>query len=152
MAINAQPIDKITKAFMHPVLPRIVGKPTYKNLYEVHKLLMKNASTISSTIRGGNHGHIGLVLEAPKCLQLTGVAFAVPLNHGPIPWACRPFMTPAEIENECQNHHAALVTFQAYNNMGKALHNQFIVTFEDRYIKALHQGIIEYSNQMTYTF
>eukprot|EP00957_Ditylum_brightwellii_P137324 10469154-Ditylum_brightwellii.AAC.1 len=67
---------------------------------------MENASTVPSTIGEGNHGHLGLVIEAPKYLQLTGVAFAAPPNPRPVPLACCPFMTPVEIENECQNHHA----------------------------------------------
>eukprot|EP00957_Ditylum_brightwellii_P017533 1320746-Ditylum_brightwellii.AAC.1 len=65
MAINTPSIDKLIKALSHQVLPRNIGQPTYENLYEMHKLLMENASTIPSTIGGGNHGHLGLVIEAP---------------------------------------------------------------------------------------
>eukprot|EP00957_Ditylum_brightwellii_P141240 10761021-Ditylum_brightwellii.AAC.1 len=85
MAINALSIDELTKVFPHLVLPRLVGQSTYKNLYEIHKLLMENASKIPSTIGGGNHGHLGLIIEAPKYLQLTGVAFTMPPNPGPVP-------------------------------------------------------------------
>jgi hypothetical protein len=113
---------------------------------------MENASTVPSTIGGGNHGHLGLVIEAPKYLQLTGVACNAPPNPGPVPLARRPFMTPAEIENERQTHRAALVTFQTYHNCDKALRNQIIAAVEERYIKALRQGIVGYSNRTSYEF
>eukprot|EP00957_Ditylum_brightwellii_P209624 15362521-Ditylum_brightwellii.AAC.1 len=103
---------------------------------------MENASTIPSTIGGGNHGHLGLVIKVPKYLQVTGVTLGAPPNPGLVPLSHRPFMTRAEIENECQNHHVALVTFQTYNNCDKALRNQLVATIEERYIKALCQGIV----------
>eukprot|EP00957_Ditylum_brightwellii_P092088 7011476-Ditylum_brightwellii.AAC.1 len=77
MTINALSIDKIDKAFPHPVLPRFVGQLTYKNLYELHKLLIISVSAIQSTIGGGKFEYLGLLIEAPKYLQLTRVAFAV---------------------------------------------------------------------------
>jgi len=113
---------------------------------------MENASAIPSTVGGGNHGHFGLVIEAPKYLQVTGVAFVAPPNPGPVPLARRPFMTPAEIENERQTHRAELVAFQTYHNCDKALQNQLITAVEERYIKGLHQGIVGYSNRTTYKF
>eukprot|EP00957_Ditylum_brightwellii_P117533 8964173-Ditylum_brightwellii.AAC.1 len=65
MAINASLIDTITKSFLHPVLPSVVGQLTYEAIYEIHKLIMENASAIPSTVGGGNQGHLGLVIEAP---------------------------------------------------------------------------------------
>eukprot|EP00957_Ditylum_brightwellii_P029508 2229976-Ditylum_brightwellii.AAC.1 len=113
---------------------------------------MENASTVPSTIGGGNHIHLDLVIKAPKYLQLTGVAFNAPPDPGPVPIARRLFMTLAEIENERQNHRVALVTFQTYNNCNKALQNQIIATVKERYIKALWQGIVGYSNRTSYEF
>eukprot|EP00957_Ditylum_brightwellii_P098271 7487570-Ditylum_brightwellii.AAC.1 len=69
MAINAPSINTLAKLFPHPVLPSIVGQLTYQTIYEAHKLIMESASTIPSTIGGGNHGHLDLVIEAPKFLQ-----------------------------------------------------------------------------------
>eukprot|EP00957_Ditylum_brightwellii_P127440 9717970-Ditylum_brightwellii.AAC.1 len=108
MAIKAPPIDDITKLFTHLILPNIVGQPTYQANYEVHKLLMENASTIPPTIGGGNHGHLGQVIKAPKFLQLTG-----------------------RLTKEWHNHCAALVTFQTHNNTDKALRNQLIAAVKD---------------------
>eukprot|EP00957_Ditylum_brightwellii_P015705 1183985-Ditylum_brightwellii.AAC.1 len=61
-------------------------------------------------------------------------------------------MTPAEIENERQNHSTALVTFQTYNNWDKALQSQIIAAVKETYIKALRQGIVGYSNRTSYQF
>eukprot|EP00957_Ditylum_brightwellii_P120907 9221595-Ditylum_brightwellii.AAC.1 len=109
---------------------------------------MENASIIQSTIGGGNHIKLGLVTKASKYFQLTGVTFAALLNLGLVLLAQHPFMTQAEVKNECQNHQAALVTHQTYNNTDKALHNQLIASIKDMYIKSLYQGIIRYSNYL----
>eukprot|EP00957_Ditylum_brightwellii_P034801 2637397-Ditylum_brightwellii.AAC.1 len=126
MAINVPLIDTITKSFPHPVLPSLVGQPTYETIYEVHKLIMENASVIPSTVGGGNHRHLALIIEAPKYLQVTGVAFAAPPNPGPVPLAHPPFMMLAKIKNKRQNYCAQLVMFQTYHNCDKALRNQLI--------------------------
>eukprot|EP00957_Ditylum_brightwellii_P200843 15309380-Ditylum_brightwellii.AAC.1 len=152
MTINAPSIDMLTISLPHPVLPSMVGQPTYHTIYELHTLFMENTSTVPFTIGGGNHGHLGLIIEAPKYLQLTGVAFAAPPNPGPVPLARHPFMTQAEIKNEQQIHCAALVTFQTYHNCNKALRNQIIAAVEERYIKALRQRMVGYSNRTSYKF
>eukprot|EP00957_Ditylum_brightwellii_P169733 12919591-Ditylum_brightwellii.AAC.1 len=82
---------------------------------------MENVSTVPSTTEGGNHGHLGLIIEALTYLQLTGVAFTAPPNPGPVPLARRPFMILVKIENVQQNYRTALVTFQTNNNCDKAL-------------------------------
>eukprot|EP00957_Ditylum_brightwellii_P172214 13109925-Ditylum_brightwellii.AAC.1 len=82
---------------------------------------MKNVVIIGTTIGGGAHGHLSLVLTGRRYLQLTGVNFAPPNNpgHVPVPLPPHHFMEPAELENFCITHCQQLTTHQKYQNMDK---------------------------------
>eukprot|EP00957_Ditylum_brightwellii_P112076 8546063-Ditylum_brightwellii.AAC.1 len=58
----APSVEDITKVFPQTFISKIPGEPDYKLLYEVHRLLMENAALIDTTIDGGLHGHLGLVI------------------------------------------------------------------------------------------
>eukprot|EP00957_Ditylum_brightwellii_P180826 13776164-Ditylum_brightwellii.AAC.1 len=60
MAEAAPSVDHIMKSFPNTIIPRINGEPTYQQLYEVHRMLMENASSVKATFGGGLHGHLGL--------------------------------------------------------------------------------------------
>eukprot|EP00957_Ditylum_brightwellii_P031589 2395451-Ditylum_brightwellii.AAC.1 len=89
----APSVEGINKVFPNQLIPRIVGKPTYQQLYEVHKLLMENASSIEATFGGGMHGHLGLVLTPARYMQITRHVFNPSVNPGPNPIMPHPYMT-----------------------------------------------------------
>ena len=59
--MTAPSVNDIIAAFPEPV-PRITGQPTYNNLKTLRNALKVNAGGIDSTLGGGQHGHLGLVL------------------------------------------------------------------------------------------
>eukprot|EP00957_Ditylum_brightwellii_P025439 1923662-Ditylum_brightwellii.AAC.1 len=73
MVVNATSVEEITKSFCYMVLLQIMGQPKYECIYKIHKLMMKNAATISTTSRGGAHGHLRLILTGQCYMQLMGV-------------------------------------------------------------------------------
>ena len=48
--------------FKHPVLTTIRREPTYETLYYLKNKLKANASSVPTTLGGGNHGYLGMVL------------------------------------------------------------------------------------------
>ena len=48
--------------FEHPVLTMIRGGPTYETLHHLKNELKANASSVPTTLGGGNHGYLGMVL------------------------------------------------------------------------------------------
>eukprot|EP00957_Ditylum_brightwellii_P026965 2038793-Ditylum_brightwellii.AAC.1 len=60
MAINMPTVEEVERLFPHSLIPKIQGKPTYKKLYGVQKILMENAASIEMLYGGGNHGYLGL--------------------------------------------------------------------------------------------
>ena len=70
--------------FQHKVLTKIHGKPTYETLENVLTELKANASSVPSTLGGGQHGHLGLLLPAARYIALAHtVPWISPGNPGP---------------------------------------------------------------------
>eukprot|EP00957_Ditylum_brightwellii_P122598 9349410-Ditylum_brightwellii.AAC.1 len=55
--------DEMKAKFPHPSLQRVKGEPDYAPINAIMQQLYKNAATIQSSLGGGAHGHIGLVME-----------------------------------------------------------------------------------------
>jgi hypothetical protein len=69
--------------FQHKVLTKIHGKPTYESLQNISTELKANASSVPSTLGGGQNGHLGLLLSAARCDALAhAVPWITPVNPG----------------------------------------------------------------------
>ena len=70
--------------FQHKLLTKIHGKPTYPTLQVLHTELKANAGSVPTTLGGGLHGHLGLLLTATSyaTLQPT-IPWVTPPNPGP---------------------------------------------------------------------
>eukprot|EP00957_Ditylum_brightwellii_P193677 14748694-Ditylum_brightwellii.AAC.1 len=70
--------DKIKAKFPHPSLQRAEGEPDYAAINTSMQQLYKNAATISSSLGGGVHGHIRLVMEPTLYSSLSATAYNAP--------------------------------------------------------------------------
>ena len=48
--------------FEHPVLTAIYGEPTYETLHHLKNEHKANASSLPTTLGGGNHGYLIMIL------------------------------------------------------------------------------------------
>jgi hypothetical protein len=66
-------------------LPVITWEPDYETIGQIIQTLYGNAATLPTTIGGGAHGHIGLIMT-PALLYatLTPTAYPAPNDPGPI--------------------------------------------------------------------
>jgi hypothetical protein len=71
--------------FQHKVLTRIHGQPTYESLQNsLITELKANASSVPSTLGGGQHGHLGLLLSDERYIALPDtLQWVTPGNPGP---------------------------------------------------------------------
>lgn len=82
MTIKAPETDDIKAAFPHQTLPKCVGEPNYTYMDLLQNQLIRNCSTVESTLGGGQNGLAGLA-EHPAQYQLrTGQPFVRPINPG----------------------------------------------------------------------
>eukprot|EP00957_Ditylum_brightwellii_P148857 11332350-Ditylum_brightwellii.AAC.1 len=54
---------KIKAKFPHPTLQWVEGEPDYATINTIMQQSYENAATIPSSLGGGAHGHIRLVME-----------------------------------------------------------------------------------------
>eukprot|EP00957_Ditylum_brightwellii_P098705 7518886-Ditylum_brightwellii.AAC.1 len=70
--------DKIKVKFPHPMLQRVKGEPHYAAINTLMQQLYENAATIPSSLGGGAHGHIGLVVEPTLYSSLSATVYNAP--------------------------------------------------------------------------
>eukprot|EP00957_Ditylum_brightwellii_P083608 6355480-Ditylum_brightwellii.AAC.1 len=70
--------DKIKAKFPHPTLQQVEGEPDYAAINTIMQQLYKNTAMIPSSLGGGEHGHIGLVMESTLYFSLSATVYSVP--------------------------------------------------------------------------
>eukprot|EP00957_Ditylum_brightwellii_P002902 221832-Ditylum_brightwellii.AAC.1 len=55
--------EEVQRKFPYKTLPRCNGEPNYEYIHDVMMALYVNAAAVPTTLGGGAHGHIGLVME-----------------------------------------------------------------------------------------
>ena len=67
---------------MYKKVAKIVGRSTYKTLKILQKQIKANAASVTSSLGGGFHGHLGLVISASEYNNISGCHFAKPIHPG----------------------------------------------------------------------
>ena len=70
--------DTITANFPTPVLTPIVGRPDYIQVNRIYEELCENATTVDSTLGGGNHGVLGLIVTPEIYATYSNTPFNMP--------------------------------------------------------------------------
>jgi hypothetical protein len=134
--------------FQHKVLAKIHGKPTYESLQNVLTELKANASSVPSTLGGGQHGHLGLILSEVRYNALPHTApWVTPGNPSVfIPPAAG---TAAQIEAAKDVWHELKRTFETCQATEKALIAQIVASIDPIYLRAmLNRATGQYSTSI----
>eukprot|EP00957_Ditylum_brightwellii_P089302 6799719-Ditylum_brightwellii.AAC.1 len=70
--------DEIKAKVPHPTLQRVEGELDYAAINTIMQQLYENAATVPSSLGGGAHGHIGLVMEPTLYSSLSATAYNAP--------------------------------------------------------------------------
>ncbi len=81
MGLRAETRDELRKESV----TKIHGQLTDHDITTLKKELVAIAASIPSGLRGGNHGHAGIIVKTTKYLALAGVAFTDPIHPGIYP-------------------------------------------------------------------
>jgi hypothetical protein len=107
MGLCAETRDELRKE----LVTKIHGQPTNHDITTLKKNLVAITASIPSGLRGGNHGHAGIIIEATKYLAIAGVAFTDPIHPGIYPTGLPTTAaagTKARAEAECKESLANL--------------------------------------------
>jgi hypothetical protein len=143
--MTASTPDELISGFPHSSLPKVTGEPTFENLKVIRRLLNTNAMSVASYEGGGNHGHLGIIMNNEEYFAIAVDVFPVPANPGPSD-AVVAGMTAAVIAETTLLHREATQVYRTYHNVDQAIKKLFIESFDDAYLNALFDEIVGYAN------
>lgn len=128
-------VDKMLALFPNASLPKIHGEPTYETINDIVQHMYANAATVSCSLGGGQHGHIGLIMKPALYQTLSAAAFVRPSDPGPLP-VYNPNIryTAAERESVAADHKENRRIFETCNNVDTALKRQLIEAVDEIYL------------------
>ena len=71
-------VDYAASYFKFKTPTPIIGTPTHKTLKRLKQELRANASSVESNLGGGDHGHLGLVLDDQEYATISTTQFVAP--------------------------------------------------------------------------
>ena len=77
--------SSITEQFLTKSLMKIVRRPTYITIANLHEEISKNAVVIDSQAGGANHGLLGMVITSANYVAYSVTAFAMPAQPPLVP-------------------------------------------------------------------
>ena len=129
-------IDYRNIFFEFPELDTISGEPNADSLIKLKKQLKANASSVSSNLGDGLHGHLGLVLNPVDYALVSPVPFVAPVHRGAL--AVPQGTTTAMATALRDQHTEAVCLFWEYHGVEKALKQQIRTAVEKCYLLTIH--------------
>ena len=110
--------------FPFPIIPPIVGTPTYNTIAKVNLKLNSNAASVQSNLGCGTLGLLQITVSPAVYNTLSVTAFVVPVNPGYAP-NIPANSTGAQITELCYAFDTAAALFNKYKRTIKALRQFF---------------------------
>ena len=131
-------IDYVDTYFEFPTLTKIHGEPTYFKLKEIKNELKSNATSVTTDLGGGAHGHLGLVITPLAYANISPVPYARPAHPGPL--AILPGVAQHEATRLRADHKESIRLFRETIDVEKALVKQVVAALEPQYLKRLRNN------------
>ena len=136
---NGLTVDEIKEQFSKKEITKISGEPNLKNVQKLEEEIQENASNIDTSLGGGNHGHLGMVMPANDYLALSGTPFAAPQNPGYQPVFGPAVSTAALREAATNQWKEAQHHYDTHKNVMKASRNQILEAVDGEYLQSIRE-------------
>ena len=138
-------VEDVTNAFPTAVT-KITGEPNYASLKNLKDELKANAASIPTTLGGGTHGYLGLILSPAAYATIAATQFIEPIYPGQHP-NVPAGTSAANTSTIVRRHTEDLRQWRECKNVNTALKNQLLSALDDIYIRALKDRHVGYMNQ-----
>ena len=78
--VNPTSVDGLVAKFPTKILPPIPGEPDYDCISQLNQMMYGNAANIPTTLGGGAHGHVGIIMKATLYVNLSPTAYIAPIE------------------------------------------------------------------------
>jgi hypothetical protein len=117
------------------------------NITSFEKNLVAIAASIPSGLRGGNHGHAGIIVETTKYLAIIGVAFTDPIHPGIYPTGL-PITAAAGTRARAEaEHKESLAEYEIFKGVKQALKDIILEAVEHDYLLEIEDVMLGFLNQ-----
>ena len=119
------------------LLTAIVGQPDFVTLSTLKKELKANAKSVPTTLGGGNHGHLGLVLSQVEYAPISPThPFVEPNRPAALTFPARATSVQAKLIEV--NHKKELQVYDTCISVKKVLVQQIVKAVNDTWLLAIH--------------
>lgn len=139
-------IDYATTYFEFPTLTKIHGEPDYHTLRAMHDEIKSNAIAVASTLGGGTHGHLGLVLSNAEYAHISMVPYIRPAHPGALVIA--PGTAAHEADRRQRNYRESIREWRETVDVEKTIVKQIVAALDPKYLKSLRNRL---TNSITET-
>eukprot|EP00957_Ditylum_brightwellii_P054378 4120085-Ditylum_brightwellii.AAC.1 len=122
-----------------------MGEPDYKSINELKMQLYANAGTVSTTLGGGMHGHVGLIMDDALYQTVAGTTYTAPSK--PMRTAPRTGATTAEQETAEKTYKDSLSLKNKYTGYLGVEAKDMMDHLLDRYGKITPADIVSNSTK-----
>ena len=136
-------VDDIVAKFPTKTLPTVEGEPHYANINTMVQTLYGNAASLPTTLGGGQHGHVGLIMTPILYATLSNTAYINPNDPGPTPNHPIGSNTAAR-ETQRLNHTEERRIYDNPQNMDDALKAMIVDTIDETYLNELRNKYTGY--------
>ena len=121
--------------FEYPELTPIHGEPSYESLRVLYNQIKANARSVHTTLGGGQHGHLGLILTPQQYALLSPTAYTK--TPRPALLVIPAYQLPHAVQNEQARHAESVRQFNECNNVETAIRQQIVKAVPDGFLTAL---------------
>ena len=134
MIFSGNAVDTFKEKMPHPILTKIRGEPDYTSLKRLRTEIKANASAIHTTLAGGLHGHLGMVLTPLAYARISPTHPWIPPVH-PGNMAVVPDGTTAHVANHLRDtFNTNLNFFTTADTVKKIIFSQIKNAIDEDYI------------------
>ena len=121
--------------FTYPDLTPIHGEPSYETLKVLHNQLKANARAVRTSLGGGQHGYLALVVSQEQYAIVSATPFVRPEHPGVL--TIPPFQLQHIVAETTARHNEAVRLYHECNNVEQALRQQIVKAVDESFLLAL---------------
>jgi hypothetical protein len=136
-------VDDIISKFPTKTIPTIQGEPDYGSISNMVQLMYDNAASLPTTLGGGQHGHVGLIMTPILYATLSFEPYEHPDDPGPVPIHPNN-ANKAQRESQRLEFKEDRRIYESHIIMDNALKSQVIDTINNTYLCELRNKYTGY--------